>query len=90
MDDELNDWVDFRLEFKICPALAGSKTAVQYGDGAVLISPAMGDLLKNAAPDELEGLLKAIPLLKLPESAQLPSPYSYTPMFSQTFDWDKK
>lgn len=54
------------MEIVISKYLAGSKHAIQFGDGPVYVSPAMYDLMKNATPEELETLLKSIRIKRLP------------------------
>jgi hypothetical protein len=46
--------------------LVGSKYAVQFGDGPILLSPAMFELVKHATPEELRTLLAAIRIKRLP------------------------
>lgn len=71
-------FVPFRLEIQVSPHLVGSKVAYQIGEGPILVSPAMFDLIKHATPEELETLLKTICVKKLPDFRL--SPYQYIPL----------
>jgi hypothetical protein len=77
----MDDDVLFRLELRVCPALVGSKTAVQYGPaGPIYVSPAMFSLFTTATPEELETLMKTIMVQTLPVSARPLSKYQHVPM----------
>ena len=57
----------FGLNLRVEQHLAGFKSAVQFGDGPVLVSPAMMDLIRNAKDEEeLRLVLSNIHIKKLP------------------------
>lgn len=61
--------------------LIGSKRAIRFGNGPILLSPAMYDLVAHAADHaELESLLAQIPLLNLPA---MPVMFEPLPMTTQ-------
>ena len=63
--------------------LIGSKKAVRIGNGPIVLSPAMYELVKGAeSQEELRRLLEAIPLLQLPA---MPSLYGPLPMTTRPF-----
>ena len=64
--------------------LTGSKRAVKL-NGKICVSPAMHDLMVNATPEELEHLLRNIPLLDLDKAGLEPIGLycAYVPMLSQ-------
>ena len=80
----MNDPPDSRtftgISIQVSPALTGSKRAVQFGDGPIVVSPAMYDLIRHADGGELRRLLESIELLRLPA---MPSKYEYVPMLTQ-------
>lgn len=56
----------FGLNLVESKTLFGSKYAVQKGN-TVYLSPAMYSLVKHANEEELEQLLKSIPVVRMPE-----------------------
>jgi hypothetical protein len=54
------------MEIRVEKMLAGCKYAILFGDGPVLVSPAMMDLISHANPDELKLLLENISIRCLP------------------------
>lgn len=82
---DADEFIDFRLEFRVSRALVGSKTAIQFGDGPILVSPAMFALCKHASPDELETLLNTILVQHLPP---VPSVH-HSPTAPYLIDWDE-
>jgi len=54
------------VEIRVEKMLAGCKYAIQCGVGPIYVSPAMYDLLIHADADELERLLKAIHVRRIP------------------------
>jgi hypothetical protein len=85
MDAALNSLTTLRIS--VSQHLAGSKFAYQFGDGPVLVSPAMFDLMKHATPGELKTLLETIQVKHLPEMCL--SPFRYVPLYTQTFEMPK-
>lgn len=71
------------IEIAVSPSLKGSKTAVQFGNGPIYVSPAMYDLITHASPTEMNLLLSSIKLLRLPPK---PSIYDPMPMTTQPPD----
>lgn len=78
------------VEIQVSQAMAGSKQAIQFGDGPIIVSPAMHELMKNADPDELQRLLKSIPILHLPampDYTREPLPMTFgPPPMPESFD----
>lgn len=60
------------IEIKVSADLVGSKVAVRFGDGPLILSPAMHDLVAHADADELHRLLGAIRVLQLPAMPCVP------------------
>lgn len=54
------------VRIQVATWMIGFKCAVQFGDGPVLLSPAMYALVEHATPDELQRLLEALPLMRCP------------------------
>jgi hypothetical protein len=69
------------IPIEVSKHMAGFKYAVQFGDGPVYVSPAMYELVKDATPEELETLLKNLPLKRLPALPSLRD-VATLPMFS--------
>lgn len=71
------------VRIEVSKYLTGAKTAFRQGDGPVLVSPAMYELLSKAETEaELKSLLSAIRVVQLPAP---PSLYGPLPMTVRPF-----
>lgn len=86
----MDDDVLFRLELRVCPALAGAPVqAVQYGrTGAIHVSPELFQRCKDATPAELETILKTTPVRVLPPEANPTSMFQYLAMPVRHAEWN--
>lgn len=55
------------IPIQVSQHMTGSKRALRFGNGPIILSPAMYELVRHAEGDELARLLAAIPLLQLPD-----------------------
>ena len=66
------------IPIQISAHLIGSKKAIRFGNGPILLSPAMHELVSKAeSEDELRRLLETIPLLTL---SAVPAVYEPWPL----------
>lgn len=71
------------IAIQVSQQMTGSKKAVRFGDGPIILSPAMWELVKGAESEgELRRLLEAIPLVTMP-----PMPSLYSPLPMTTRPW---
>lgn len=70
------------IAIQVSQHMVGSKKAVRIGNGPIVLSPAMYELVSKAeTQDELRRLLEAIPLLQLPAMPSIREPWPLTTSF---------